>query len=148
MYPRDIRVNNASEALVVEQALAMFREMQQVAEGAADGEVLKEAEAVAVARGREFMRQSLETVLMTKRARWKKRGAGPMLSLRRPTRTSGTLPVLGRHGARAGEASAGQFCVSALSARNAFAQCAPGGRGFDESSGGAFGLPGRDELVV
>lgn len=74
MYPRDIRVNNASEALVVEQALAMLREMQQVAERAADGEVLKEAEAVAVARGREFMRQSLETVLNDQAGAVEKKG--------------------------------------------------------------------------
>ena len=37
MHPRDIRVNNPTEALVVEQALAMVREMNDTANAAADG---------------------------------------------------------------------------------------------------------------
>jgi len=63
MYPRDIRVNNPSEALVVEQALAMYREMRQAADEAPDGAVFDVAESLAVARGREFTRKSLEVVL-------------------------------------------------------------------------------------
>jgi vancomycin resistance protein YoaR len=63
MYPRDVRVNNPTEALIVEQALAMFREMKQTADAAPDGQVLSQAETVAVARGREFTRKSLEAVL-------------------------------------------------------------------------------------
>lgn len=63
MYPRDVRVNNPTEALIVEQALAMAREMKQTADAAPDGQVLAQAEALAVARGREFTRQSLEAVL-------------------------------------------------------------------------------------
>ncbi len=63
MYPREIRVDNPQEALVVEQALAMYREMQSAAREAPDGEVLDRAESLAVARGRELTRKSLETVL-------------------------------------------------------------------------------------
>jgi hypothetical protein len=63
MYPRDVRVENPQEALIVEQALAMYREMRDAAAQAADGEVLNVAESLAVARGRELMRRSLETVL-------------------------------------------------------------------------------------
>ena len=62
MYPRDVRVNNPTEALLVEQALAMVREMQETAEAAADGQVLREIEQLVLARGREFMRKSLEAV--------------------------------------------------------------------------------------
>jgi len=63
MYQRDIRVNNPEEALVVEQALAMYREMQRTARAAPDGQVLAQVEQLAVTRGREFIRKSLETVL-------------------------------------------------------------------------------------
>jgi hypothetical protein len=63
MYPRDIRVNDPSEALIVEQALAMYREMKQAADAAPDGTVFDTAESLAVARGRELMRRSLEIVL-------------------------------------------------------------------------------------
>jgi hypothetical protein len=62
MYPRDIRVNNPTEALLVEQALAMVREMQETAEAAPDGRVLREIEQLAITRGREFMQKSLEAV--------------------------------------------------------------------------------------
>ena len=63
MYPRDIRVNDPSEALIVEQAMAMYREMKQAADAAPDGTVFDVAESLAVARGREFTRKSLEVVL-------------------------------------------------------------------------------------
>ncbi len=63
MYPRDIRVNNPTEALLVEQALAMVREMDGTANAAADGRVLREVEKLAITRGREFMRKSLEAVV-------------------------------------------------------------------------------------
>jgi hypothetical protein len=63
MYPRDIRVNSPLEALVVEQALAMVREMKGVADAAPDGQVLAQAERVAVVQGRELSRKSLEAVL-------------------------------------------------------------------------------------
>jgi len=63
MYPRDSRVNNPVEALIVEQALAMVREMQQTAAAAADGRVLAQVEKVAMAQGRELTRKSLEAVL-------------------------------------------------------------------------------------
>jgi len=63
MYQRDIRVNNPTEALIVEQALAMYREMDRAADAAPDGQVLAQVEQLAVTRGREFTRKSLEAVL-------------------------------------------------------------------------------------
>jgi hypothetical protein len=63
MYPRDIHVNNPMEALIVEQALSMVREMKQAADAAPDGAVFEVAELLAVARGQEFTRKSLEVVL-------------------------------------------------------------------------------------
>jgi hypothetical protein len=63
MHPRDIRVENPREALIVEQALAMYRELKRTADAAPDGQVLAQAELLAVAQGRELTRQSLEAVL-------------------------------------------------------------------------------------
>lgn len=63
MYPRDIRVNNPTEALVVEKALAMVREMNAAANAAEDGKVLGQAESVAMQEGRELTRVTLEAVL-------------------------------------------------------------------------------------
>jgi hypothetical protein len=63
MFARDVRVNSAAEALVVEQALAMYRELKERADAAPDGAVLEVAELLAVQRGRELTRKCLETVL-------------------------------------------------------------------------------------
>jgi hypothetical protein len=74
MYPRDIRVNNPTEALIVEQALAMVREMQQTATAAPDGRVLAQVEKVAMAQGRELTRKSLEAVLNDQAEEVEKKG--------------------------------------------------------------------------
>lgn len=74
MYPRDIRVNDPSEALIVEQALAMYREMKHAADAAPDGAVFEVAELLAVTRGREFTRKSLEVVLHDQAEEVEKKG--------------------------------------------------------------------------
>ena len=74
MYPRDIRVNDPQEALIVEQALAMYREMRSACRAAPDGQVLARAEQLAVQRGRELTRQSLEGVLNEEAQEVEKRG--------------------------------------------------------------------------
>lgn len=77
MYPRDIRVESPQEALVVEQALAMYGEMRQAAAQAPDGMVLSVAESLALARGRELTRQSLATVLQEEIEGGEKKGRRP-----------------------------------------------------------------------
>ncbi len=62
-YPREIRVEDATEALIVEQALAMARDLKRTADAAPDGQVLSIAEQAAVRQGRELTRRSLEAVL-------------------------------------------------------------------------------------
>jgi hypothetical protein len=77
--PHTVEVNTPLEALLVEQALLMARELQQVADRAPDGQVLEHTEAAALAAGRELMRQALETALQTQAdaAEKKKRRAAP-----------------------------------------------------------------------
>ena len=75
MYPRDIRVNDPHEALVVEQALSMYRELRTVCRAAPDGHVLDRAEQVALQRGRELTRQSLESVLNAEAQEVEKKGS-------------------------------------------------------------------------
>lgn len=77
MYPRDVRVENPQEALIVEQALAMYREMRCAAAAAPDGEVLNVAESLAMTRGRELMRRSLEAVLAEETAEVEKKMRPP-----------------------------------------------------------------------
>lgn len=63
MYQREIRVESPQEALIVEQALAMYREMRVAAREAPDGQVFDRAESLALSQGRELTRKSLEAVL-------------------------------------------------------------------------------------
>jgi hypothetical protein len=63
MSAQEIRLTDPVEALVVEQALALVRELQQTCQSAPHGHVLAQAELVALTRGRELTRQALEAVL-------------------------------------------------------------------------------------
>jgi hypothetical protein len=63
MYPRRIEVRNEREAVAVEQALAMVRELESIAEAAPDGRVLAVVERAAVEHGRRFTRDRLQDVL-------------------------------------------------------------------------------------
>jgi hypothetical protein len=51
------------EAILLEQALAMARELELVSDAAADGEVLAVAELAALRGGRELTRLALEATL-------------------------------------------------------------------------------------
>ncbi len=102
MYRRDIRVNNPTEALIVEQALAMYREMQVTANAAPDGQVLAQVEQLAVSRGREFTRKSLEAVLNEQAEEVEKKGraAGPAPAADHGTTEAGKNDPCSRPAAR------------------------------------------------
>ena len=69
-----VAVNTPLEALLVEQALALARELGAIAEAAPDGHVLAEAEQAAVRLGREFTRRALEATLQAQAAAAEKKG--------------------------------------------------------------------------
>ena len=63
MNKRTIVASSEAEALFLEQAKAMYQEMNQTACEAEDGTVLDKAEQVAVTKGRELIRKGLEIVI-------------------------------------------------------------------------------------
>jgi hypothetical protein len=69
-----VEVNTPLEALLVEQALAMVRELKGVSDAAPDGAVLAQAETAAVRLGREFIRRALEATLQTQADAAEKKG--------------------------------------------------------------------------
>jgi hypothetical protein len=69
-----VEVNTPLEALLVEQALAMARELGSVADAAPDGCVLTQAEIAAVRLGREFTRRALEATLQAQADAAEKKG--------------------------------------------------------------------------
>ena len=76
MEPRTLRLTDPVEALIVEQALALVRQLRDTCQAAPHGQVLAQAELVAVDRGRELARRALEAVLndvespAEKKGRW------------------------------------------------------------------------------
>ena len=77
MGSRKVAVRDEREALFVEQALAMFRELRQTAKDAPDGEVLHQAEMFAVRQGQELIRKGLESVIQDQAQEVEKRGRRP-----------------------------------------------------------------------
>jgi len=76
---RIILARTELEALLVEQALAMAREHQTLADAAPDGQVLAIAELAAVRSGHELTRRALEAALQKQAESAEKKGlpAGP-----------------------------------------------------------------------
>jgi hypothetical protein len=72
--PLEIRLTDPVESLVVEQALALVRELRQTCQSAPHGHVLAQAEMVALAKGRELTRQALEAVLNQQAQEAEKKG--------------------------------------------------------------------------
>jgi hypothetical protein len=77
MYPRTIEVRDEVEAAAVEQALAMARELKQLADATPDGHVLAVVEQAAVECGRRFTRDRLQDALNAQAARLEQKGGAP-----------------------------------------------------------------------
>ena len=84
MDPVTFRAETPLQALIVEHALAMAKQLERTADGAADGRVLGAVEAFAVPAGRELVRQAVEATLQARADSVEKKvtrpaaaGAGP-----------------------------------------------------------------------
>lgn len=60
---RTVTIRTDLERILVDQALAMARELEAVTDAAADGQVLAAAELAALRSGRELTRRALEAAL-------------------------------------------------------------------------------------
>src|SRR5262245_7363593 len=74
MKPRTFQARTPLEALVLEQALLLARQLQQAADAAPDGQVLAHVEAAAVPAGRELTRQAVEAALQAQAEPAEKKG--------------------------------------------------------------------------
>jgi hypothetical protein len=63
MPAKTFRARTPLEALILEQALALARELEGTAAGAPDGQVLARVEAFAVPAARELARQAVQAAL-------------------------------------------------------------------------------------
>jgi hypothetical protein len=91
MIRRTFVAEDELEAVALEQALAMVRELKRVADAAPDGRVLARVEAAAVDRGRRFVRDRLQDALNAQARDLEKKGGA-----------AGTAPAVGCGGITAG----------------------------------------------
>ncbi len=93
--PRTFRTRTPLEALVVEQALLLARQIQKAADGAPDGQVLAAVEGAAVPAGRELTRRAVEAALQHQAPAAEKRGrrAAPARVAASRRGPSGTPPA-------------------------------------------------------
>lgn len=91
MYPRQVEVHNSAETAAVEQALAMVRELDRMADDAPDGHVIARVEQAALDRGRRFTRDRLQDVLNRQAEALEKKGG-----------VAGPAPAEGRDATKAG----------------------------------------------
>ena len=71
---RMVEVRTELESILVEQALAMARELELASDAAPDGHVLAVSEALAIRAGRELTRRALEATLQRQAAPAEKKG--------------------------------------------------------------------------
>ena len=86
---RTVTIRTELESILVEQALAMARELELVSDAAPDGHVLSVSEAAAIRGGRELTRRALEATLQRQADRAEKQGL-----------PAGTAPAGGAAGSR------------------------------------------------
>ncbi|MBV9513347.1 MAG: hypothetical protein JO280_04765 [Mycobacteriaceae bacterium] len=91
MSRRTFHAEDELEAAALEQALAMIRELKQLADATPDGRVLAAVEHAAVDRGRRFLRDRLQDVLNAQAHDLEKKGGA-----------AGTAPAAGGDGITAG----------------------------------------------
>ena len=69
-----VTIRTELESILVEQALAMARELELVSDAAADGQVLAVSEAAAIRAGRERTRRALKATRQRQADRAEKKG--------------------------------------------------------------------------
>jgi len=77
MTRRTFEADTPLQALIVEHALSLARQLEQTADGAPDGQVLARVEAAAVPAGRELTRRAVEAALQQQAERAEKKGRRP-----------------------------------------------------------------------
>jgi hypothetical protein len=77
MASRTFQAETPLQALLLEQALLMAKQIEQVARDAPDGRVLASLEAAAVGAGRELTRKAVEAAAQAQAQAAEKRGPAP-----------------------------------------------------------------------
>ena len=95
MTCRTFQADTPLQALIVEHALVLARQLEQTADGAPDGQVLARVEAAAVPAARELARRAVEAALQAQADAAEKKGrrAAPAPGAAGPPGPSGRPPA-------------------------------------------------------
>ncbi len=74
MNPRTFRAETPLQALLLEQALLLAKQLEQTSDAAPDGQVLARVEALAVPAARELARRAVEAALQAQAEAAEKKG--------------------------------------------------------------------------
>lgn len=77
MNPRTFRAETPLQALLLEQALLLAKQLEQTSDVAPDGQVLARVEALAVPAARELARRAVEATLQAQAEAAEKKGRPP-----------------------------------------------------------------------
>lgn len=77
MTQRTFQAQTPLQALLLEQALLLARQLEQTADNAPDGQVLARVEALAVPAARELARQAVQATLQAQAEQAEKKGRPP-----------------------------------------------------------------------
>ena len=105
MIRRTMEFEDKDEPIAAEQAVAMARELKKLADAAADGHVLAVVESAALERGRRFTRERLQAALNAQATALEKKGARPVLPVRRAAAPPRPRRAAARHRRRRGDAA-------------------------------------------
>lgn len=92
---RTFQADTPLQALILEHALAMARQLERTATAASDGKVLAEVEAAALPAARELARKAVEAALQAQAQAAEKKGrpTAPAPAAARPPGPSGAVPA-------------------------------------------------------
>lgn len=92
---RTFQADTPLQALILEHALAMARQLERTATDAPDGKVLAEVEGVVLPAARELARRAAEAALQAQAASAEKKGppAAPARGAAKPLGPSGAAPA-------------------------------------------------------
>lgn len=75
MLSSDLDRLTPTQRLIVEQALALAKELETTAESAPEGQVIDRCESLLLGEGRDFLRRALEATLQIRAEALEKKGA-------------------------------------------------------------------------
>ena len=91
MLSSDLDSLTPLQRLVVEQAIVLAKELESTAEAAPNGQIIDHCERLLLGKGRDFLRQTLESTIQSRVELLEKKGRGSNLLVRNDRAKQGKI---------------------------------------------------------